>query len=416
MSKLPGGKNTITSTKITYAERNRYAKHWLKPSDEKNVIDMWYDPVMSRYGLVNLKNQSVRLDTKYLKRLPVAEDDEGVGYAINFVADAFADLKEYMDMANKTSEGGNAFRASSKFFDIRVNSQNSWERLEDSYAEYMKMLFTPLTQQFLQQLDYKVSTITIDDFIKSLVRVSEQLGTTYVLTKTGWSEHILRRPNFNGLIVEIGANPNDHGNDLKKSDWIRDSGFRYWLRGAALHGFWVDRHAPWRLVANLGSLKMKKYMAKYRIYSLEQLFNRYYVPTHMDDVNNLKDFVYRFWKAFLRYEPDFEVATFSDTHQRTQIETIRREDITRHGFDNNYDDFYWMKLWWLLRCNEMGVKVGRREQNHLFRNMEKIKKELDVEAAMDYAVSILLEKSGQRYIPRKSFISRATDRQVIVKT
>ena len=97
-------------------------------------------------------------------------------------------------------------------------------------------------------------------------QLCREIGKSRPLTKTGYLESNLPpTANLNGYIVEV-AKSQSHDNDLTKDKWITDPGFDYYIRGAAMHGFKVDRNAPWRLVANLESRTMAKYMSKYKIY------------------------------------------------------------------------------------------------------------------------------------------------------
>ena len=157
-------------------------------------------------------------------------------------------------------------------------------------------------------------------------------------------------------------------------------------------------------------------MAKYKIYSLQQLFDVYYVPTHMDDIKQLKTYIYQFWKAFLRFEPELEETHYSFGHQQTEVERKQRVDISRNVYTATYGDLYWTRFWFNMRCYELGIKIKTPERKRIFNTAAKIKKDLDIDSALDYIVSILLKKSGQRHDPEKSFLHRKKHRQVIRKT
>lgn len=406
-------------SRILFREREYYKQNWLTPSEASNLIDFWNDKEMEKYGLVNLKNQTIRLNDSFLRTLPT-EPEHSDNHAVNFVVDAFIDLKKYMDNAGNAAKYAPAFGPSSRYYNFHVNTQNSWEPLEQSYHRHMTNVFDPFTEKYLQVPEYKKRVRTIYDFMKMFLQSARDVGRTVPLSKTGFAENIYAGPkNFNGLIIEIGPDPNkknDHSMDFEKTYWINDHGFKYWLRACRLHGFLVDRNAPWRIVPNLSSKKMREYMAKYKIYSLQQLFDTMYVPVHMDDIKNMKDYIFKFWKAFMRFEPEVEVPHYSFSHQSTSVDFQRRVDITRSSFDNSYGDIFWMKYWFELRCYELELNVPDSEKRRIFKTAAKIKKELDIHAASDYIVSILLKRSGQSHPPERSFIHRETHRQILRKS
>ena len=84
----------------------------------------------------------------------------------------------------------------------------------------------------------------------------------FPITKTGVLESIRTSPNVSGLCVEMSFD--NHDDDYNKfNKYINNINFEFYTLAAAKFGFFVDKNAPWRLVANLNSSKMKEYMQKY---------------------------------------------------------------------------------------------------------------------------------------------------------
>ena len=275
--------------KPLYKERQFYARNVLTPAEFRNLIDFW-NSRFKNFGKVNLRNQSVRLDTRFLKVIKSPDKNETF-YGINFVVDAFHDLQEYCLKAGPKSFGHNAIPEDSKFLKLQVDTQNQWEPLDTSYKNHMRAIFTPFVTDYLQAPQYKKRIKNITNFIDMYFQLSLDLGESVPLTRTGFQEGTFCAPNSNGFMIEVGDST-VHDNDKEKDKWISDPGFRFFLRGCAMHGFYVDRNAPWRIVANLESKKMAGYMVKYNIESLQQLFDVYFVKTYMDDVEQLKENIF----------------------------------------------------------------------------------------------------------------------------
>ena len=91
-----------------------------------------------------------------------------------------------------------------------------------------------------------------------------------------------------------------YGEDLKKvKTYLKDNNFRFFRDSAKNFGFMVDRNAPWRLVADLSSPKMKEYMERYAMWSsTEEMLEQYYYRSFLLDVETLKAYMIEFYNSF----------------------------------------------------------------------------------------------------------------------
>ncbi len=79
-----------------------------------------------------------------------------------------------------------------------------------------------------------------------------------------------------GLMMSFGdINAND---DFYKNRYFEDPEFGKYVQAAANFGFRVDLNAPWRVVADLRSTPMAKYMLRHNIPNMEASFARFYTP------------------------------------------------------------------------------------------------------------------------------------------
>tara|TARA_B100000131_G_scaffold69730_1_gene65994 strand:+ start:320 stop:1558 length:1239 start_codon:yes stop_codon:yes gene_type:complete len=400
-------------TKVIFRERTYYRENILNPREHKNLIDLW-NPIYRDYGKVNLDNQRIRLDTRFMKTLNDDGNQDATTYAVNFVADAWNDLREYCLKATQGPRA-NIIHPTSIFAEVNPKAQNMWEPLKNSYHDHLRLIFRPFVGDYLQFHKHRKRVNNINDFLEMILSFSKNLKKAVPLTKTGFTESQFGPVNYNGLMIEIDDNKN-HARDGAKWDWINDAGFPFWLRGCALHGFLVDRNAPWRIIANLESRKMMEYAEPYGVKSLGEIFDTYYVKTFRDDLDELRNFMYTFYQAYLRFEPYWVDKKFLVNHKRTETTKVFRAPINKDSFFKKYGDLYWMRFWFLLRTEEYGVDFTANEEKSVLRTAFKIEKELDIEAAMSYIVRVLHKKAGRGGPPEKTFIRRDGDRQIIVKS
>ena len=398
--------------KSLFRERSYYKSEILNPRQQGNVIDLW-NPVFRDYGKVNLQNQRVRIDTRFLKKMARDHGDDS-SFALNFVADAWSDLRDYCAAA---AEGprNQVIRADSRYAKITVNRQNMWKPLENSYHDHLRLIFNPFVTEFLQFHEHRKRVRTIKDFLEMFLQYARDLRLAVPLTKTGFTDSKYGPVNFNGLMIEIEGNKL-HADDGAKWAWINDGGFNFWVRGCAMHGFLVDRNAPWRIIANLESKKMAKYAEPYGVNSLPEIFDKFFILTFEDDLEELKTFMYAFYRSYLRFEPYFMEHKFLVNHKRTETTQNFRIAIDKQTFFKKYGNLFWMRFWFLLRSHEYGVSFTDNKQKDILRTAFKIEKELDINAAMGYIVRVLRKAAGLGGPPEKTFIRREGDRQIIVKS
>lgn len=409
VSKAPLARNELESAKLLYKERFFYGTNVLTSGKYRNLMDLWKSKFYE-YGKVNLYNQKIRIkrDPRIMKELQSAGDTPY--YAVNFVADAFNALRRYCKMG--AHHPTQIIPTTSKFADIEPSEQNSWRAIREPYEKHLRDIFNLFNTSYMQFYKHKKRVRDIDTFLEMVLKFSKDLGRNVPLTKTGYIESVYSGVNHNGLMIEIAGD--DHGDDTKKWEWIQDPGLNYWLRGCAMHGFWVDRNAPWRVIANLESNSMNRYMRKYNIFTINDFFNAYCVRVFMDEVLELKTYLYRLYVAFIHLEPGFVEKEFLPNYKRTQLTRVRRITISEDSFYRRYGDRYWMRFWFYLRLNELGVDYSPQTTKAILKTAYRIQIELDLSNALEYLTRVLQRATGHSDVAEKSFVQRKRDKQIIV--
>ena len=112
-------------------------------------------------------------------------------------------------------------------------------------------------------------------------------------------------PRSTGLVLEIYEG--DYGDDkLKEELFYRDRNFEYLKNLAYVFGFMIDKHIPWRLVADLNSPRMKRYIRE-TIGPEEPDAGTTLLTTHTltypDDTNMLVDLMVSCYNEIARMRP-----------------------------------------------------------------------------------------------------------------
>ena len=78
-----------------------------------------------------------------------------------------------------------------------------------------------------------------------------------------------------------------------KRDFIEDPKYRYFTKKAARYGFYIDVNYPWRIIADITSVEMQRYMRYYGVNENENtssdFFEKYYYKSCHDDIGLLRD-------------------------------------------------------------------------------------------------------------------------------
>ena len=101
-----------------------------------------------------------------------------------------------------------------------------------------------------------------EDFLPLFEQFVSNMTPDLPFTKTAFIASKLCNPASSGLIIKIDSS--DYGSDrINYENFINDPNFIFFTRAAQKFGFKVDKNAPFRLVADLGSKAMAQYMLRY---------------------------------------------------------------------------------------------------------------------------------------------------------
>ena len=254
INSLYRGENNQNS-KTLFKERKSYKDDAFRRDSlevEPPVFDLWYDKHF--YGKINPKYHSFVIDESLLKRLSSTTTDK---FAVDFVADAFNDLREYMFVsANKNKVSLD----SPKF--LRMEPVTAYNSFSTEYYNHISDLYFKFANLYLKENNREQKIRDFSSFMKIFMRYLNENSAQIPLSQTGFLKSRYCSIFTTGLVIELADA--DHGNDLVKyNDYINDINFLYYIQAADKFGFRIDKNAPWRLIADLKSLAMEKYMARY---------------------------------------------------------------------------------------------------------------------------------------------------------
>jgi len=255
IAKIPKGKNSIESANEIYDEKKHYYEK-VYPSKNLPWMDKPFDFVNENplYGKVNLNGDYIIPKTDhqltYKKMINIGDAEDQV-FVFDFIADAFKDLKANIKTLVRTtwlSSAGPIADFTAKKGTISLGSVTELQK---------KMHYFIFVTQFLSA-ERKEKISNISDFINLFLKYLKTTAPKVPFTKSAIINAHYMSPLSTGLCVEIDTKGYDE--DEKKHKFLTDPNFNVYRIIARRFGFMIDRNVPWRLVADIKSLKMREYM------------------------------------------------------------------------------------------------------------------------------------------------------------
>jgi hypothetical protein len=314
--------NFLAGTQQSFRDEFKERLKYKKLVNFEGLIDTWY--TRFGYGVLTDKYEPAVLinDPSIIKQFPDFANEIS---ALNFVTDSFVKFrKEYLEKINNSTLGF------PPFLDGLI-PKSGYLDFEEIYGSY-------LSYSIIKYSSFLESNKEIKDFSSFLCVLTENLLEQlqfFPVTKSGY---VLSRHNdikSTGLVIELAKL--DYNLDFNKGELVQSPDFQCYLELAASNGFFIDKNAPWRMMADLDSTAMKSQIRSPNAdLSKEQMADRpstrrtldsiYRVKTHYDDLFQLQDFVVKTYNEIKKGVPSLSKIEYNrSTNKRTKKRTFRPE-------------------------------------------------------------------------------------------
>jgi hypothetical protein len=179
--------------------------------------------------------------------------------------------------------------------------------------------------------------------------------------------------NINGLTVEFGEYHHSDDYAKSKSFWLQEE-FEIWNEVAIMHGFYVDYNAPWRIVADIDSPAMQKYM-NVRGTARDSVLDDYYHLAVEKDLELIRKYLIGFYNTYVSSNPTVLVGN----------SLKKRKLLTDKDWGAILPIEELKRLFCLFRTNEENVVLDDQQFVDLFREF----KDFDTAYGFIYASSWL---------------------------
>jgi len=363
----PFAKNSLPSDYL-FAQRQYYRESPnIYPPGSPKPLDIWYEKPL--YGKVDTKNNLVYPFQSALK--PIKDDL----FVINFVADAYEDLRYYAIQAVASIR-----TCISSFIDLE-NPVRAFEDVNQLYHDhYSDNVATTFINNYLT-IQQRNDIVDFKGFIDNFIGMANK-SNGFPLTKAAFIGSRLCTNRVGGLIIEFSEDPHDN-DTIKWERYLSNDFFDDYVKIAATFGFYVNKNAPWSIAANMNSRFMKKYMEPYGFTSREGNFENNYLPAEYFSYEAFKQYIFGTYLSFRAYQPTVQkTCTFNKMNQtiessffRTKVTTKPRPaDLLEGTFEEfmmMYPDRYLIEKYFQVRLAEEGIGVDENLYKRAIANIKR---------------------------------------------
>lgn len=352
--------NNELPLKNLHHERMMYELYSMEGIEKDRYLDLWGTKLL--YGRINSSRDAVSLVRANVLST-VLQNEQVYVQALDFVADAFSDMK--VDYERKSLKTGQLATLDATF---------GFEDPSVRYNRHFDNLVTIFLQNLYSSGDSSISDF--DDFSSHFLDFLEKVSKVTPVTKSSYLKSSECSVMNSGLAIEISTLP--HDDDSRKiTNFVNDENFKLYSSALKQFGFVFDKNAPWRIIAEISSAKMQEYMEFYGVtyrpgYSSD-LFEKYYIKCHNEDPFLLANALFSGYERLLIEKPQYRKSNFCKN-------MVNRKNLVRSEYDENY----WIKFYLRTRLSESRKKIPKVRFDAILKKAKEKFFYVDLEEALRY--------------------------------
>ena len=372
-------KNKTTSARELLIERSKFDSYII--GEIEGSLGSWQNKKIKDFintekiffGRVDHENESV---TPKPEKLKIFSGNDKVS-ALNFVADAFFALeKRFQNAVRKGQVKGN----------LPVYSSFSAKRGYSSpilnYEAYMNHIVVDGFISFMSPKSRRENVRNFKTFFplyrEFLLRKSS-FGVP--ITKSFFMKSAITPPLSSGLMVEIFVG--DCSDDsLKYELFYGRRDFAFLKNLAYQHGFVIDKHVPWRLVADISSVNMEPYLVKHFYSSsmdYEVFFSSFYDKVNKDDFDDMIKLATSAYNTFVSRFPVYKPPACTASNF-----IIRKPISLEEAYESKVSIEQWLELYVRTRSLESKIGYDNPSIDRIVDNAVDLTNSLDISRGMGY--------------------------------
>lgn len=364
----PEGSND-TDSKKTFFEQKQYYDNLIYEINYANSGVYFSDLYQNKalYGVLDHVMDVVLPKKDFIIR--VDNNKNKIQYMIDFAAESFLAMKEYLSTATSLSK----LNRDSPFANPKI------------YRSYQDPLITIDSAIYIEASEFKslyTSDMQLNSKIKDhksfnkelIIFLRDRIGQNLSITKSAIVTSNYFAFNTSGLTIDILDVQKTDDDKYKFDNFLNRNDFINFKDVCKRFGFYIDIDIPWRLTLDLNSPAMTKnnnhdgYLYKRNISDVPDVFLKRYDKVYTTEIDHMKDFFYKCYSYFLEdninYEEDYNKI---DGNRVKNRRLLKRDVLSKEQYYSKFDDRYWLRMYAYFRNIETLKGVTQQKFDNLVR-------------------------------------------------
>ena len=237
-----------------------------------------------------------------------------------------------------------------------------------------------------------------DDFVLVFMEYAKLLTPELPITKSMYllTKHV--SPLSSGLMFEISTREYDDDN-IKAEMFYKNNNFEYFKNLAYQNGFIIDKHIPWRLIADLNAPNLGPHIAATRGYAHKAagILSLSYREVYTEDIPLLAKLLLDTYNATVQHrpvtvipKPGASVSSYTMATTTSACKTksmVVRAPETLFNLEKTHPTEYWLDLYTRIRNLETNLGYDEETIQAIVQRSTDLLKKLDRPRALGYIMS-----------------------------
>ena len=373
-------KNSMKAADLFY-ERSKYKALAFAKSGSPAIKDFW-DHELIFYGRVDTQGSIVIPRKEKLRALPVVGKKSL--FALDFVADAFKDLKKNVSALQR--EGCLATENPDGTVELYLTSfepARAYKNPAKGYGSQLKRIYDSFLSLYMKEENQYTEVMNFEEFRKAFHYFALHYLNGMPFNLSSFVISPFNSVLGTGLAIDIAEL--DAGDDpVKEEKFLDNSRLKLYQNLAQEYGFYIDKNVPWRLVADLGSTTMRPYiLARHpEMSDVRSMFEEYYDTATSQDFTLMRSQLIRFYNRFVTSRPHEMIP---QRECSTKFKTVYREPaVTEESLAETYSDADWVEMYANFRNLESAIAYPLNVVTQIIKNAKDLANKVDTTKAIDY--------------------------------
>ncbi len=258
----------------------------------------------------------------------------------------------------------------------------------ESYHSSLRSKFRALISTYISGKNLAPSIESFDDFVSVFLEYVLEASSRLPLTRSSFMMAKDVSILTTGLAIQIGDR--DASIDQPKIDEFYNSpNFEYFRNSVINYGFLIDKNVPWRIVADLGSPQIKKYLERSQIPYDDRFIGPLSLLLGYDQVASgeleiIKDFIIDLYSDFVTRNQFYRKTTLGGLECESTTNLIRRAPVDVPRLQADYPLSYWMPIYVRMKFGESNLNADEATLNFVSSNALQIMEQKDMASAISY--------------------------------